>query len=353
MYTFDSNGADNVFVKSISACLVSCQTPTPTPTITATQTSTPTSTPTVTPTNTPTTTITSTPGLSPTPTRTPAVYYSFSACCDGTNFNLELGDLTPSIGDTYYFTSGDGLNSFSGCASVITSNSGYELKTVNTAQSYETCEECTADHPCCECERIIFTGSETNYNVRFIDCDGITQEVEISRVNEAYCVSANTEIISDGRSFYYDGCCECGNEVPCERWAIYANSGSITFNYTACDGMISGITVDGSSVLSAFVCIEPGTESYISTGDASANKIGCCCECNSYSITGNTTWGTTVYGVRYCGDNFSQLPITIPPGDVIQICVDANYFIFALVDSPGPLIIYADVESLGCCNVSP
>ena len=280
------------------------------------------------------------------------MYYSFSACCDGSNFNLDLGGLIPNIGDTYYF-SGSGVNSFIGCATVITSNAGYAVKTINTSQSYDTCEECTTEHPCCECERIIFTGSETNYNVRFTDCDGISQEVEISRFNEAYCISANTEIISAGRSFYYDGCCECGNEVPCERWAIYANSGSITFNYTACDGMISGITVDGSSVLSAFVCIVPGTESYISTGDASANQIGCCCECNRYSITGNTTWGTTLYGVRYCGDNFSQLPITIPPGVEIQICVDANYFIFALVNSPGPLIIYADVESLGCCSVEP
>jgi hypothetical protein len=67
MYTFDSNGADNVFVKSISACLVSCQTPTPTPTITATQTSTPT----VTPTNTQT----------PTPTITPSSTISGGLTC--------------------------------------------------------------------------------------------------------------------------------------------------------------------------------------------------------------------------------------------------------------------------------
>ena len=56
MFTFDGNGADNVFVKSISACLINCLTPTPTPTLTSTPglSPSPTSTQTSTPTNTPT-----------------------------------------------------------------------------------------------------------------------------------------------------------------------------------------------------------------------------------------------------------------------------------------------------------
>jgi hypothetical protein len=279
------------------------------------------------------------------------VYYSFSACCDGTNFNLDLGGLTPIIGDTYYF-SGSGVNSFIGCATVITSNPGYPVKIINTNDLYGTCDECITDHPCCECERIIFTGSETNYNVRFTDCDGISQEVEISRFNEAYCVSANTEIISAGRSFYYDGCCECGDEVPCEKWEVYSNSGTITFNYTACDGGLSGVTLSSANE-SAFVCIQPGTESSATTGNATATQIGCCCECNSFSITGNTPYGTTLYGVRYCGSDTTELPITISAGTDIQICVNANYFFLALVNSPGPLLILPDIESLGCCSVEP
>ena len=101
---------------------------------------------------------------------------------------------------------------------------------------------------------------------------------------------------------------------------------------------------------SAFVCIQPGTENIpFSTFDAEAIQIGCCCECESYSITGNTTYGTTLYNVRYCGSDTTELPITISAGTVTQICVNANYFFLALVDSPGPLLILPDVESLGCC----
>jgi hypothetical protein len=61
MFTFDGNGTDNVFVKSISACLLNCQTPTVTPTNTFTPTTT--GTPTETPTNTPTETPTNTPTI--------------------------------------------------------------------------------------------------------------------------------------------------------------------------------------------------------------------------------------------------------------------------------------------------
>ena len=349
----DENISSNAIASSVTNIFIGCgdcnippsQSPTATPTATPTPTNT------RTPTNTPTPTITPTKTSTPTPTPTPVVYYSFSACCDGSNFNLDLGGLIPNIGDTYYF-SGSGVNSFIGCATVITSNAGYAVKTINTSQSYDTCEECTTEHPCCECERIIFTGSETNYNVRFTDCDGISQEVEISRFNEVYCISANTEIISAGRSFYYDGCCECGDEVPCEKWEVYSNSGTITFNYTACDGGLSGVTLSSANE-SAFVCIQPGTETSIITGNATATPIGCCCECNSFSITGNTPYGTTLYGVRYCGSDTEEPPITISAGTDTQICVNANYFFLALVNSPGPLLILPDIESLGCCSVEP
>jgi hypothetical protein len=294
---------------------------------------------------------TSVPCPTPPPTPPPPIYYSFSACCDGSTFNLELGDLTPSIGDTYYFTSGNGVNSFSGCASVIASNSGYVLKTVNTAQSYETCDECTTEYPCCECVRIIFTGTsaEGGYPVSFIDCDGISRTNTIGAFNEAYCVSANTEINSAGRSFYYDGCCECGDEVPCEKWGVYANSGRISFNYQACDGSYSGVTLNPNE--SAFVCIQPGTESSGTTGDAEAIQIGCCCECESYRITGNTTSGTTIYGGIYCGSDESTAMV-LTPGQVETICVDARYLFLALVNGTGPggTLILPDVESLGCCT---
>jgi hypothetical protein len=293
---------------------------------------------------------TSVPCPTPPPTPPPPTYYSFSACCDGSNFNLELGDLTPTIGDTYYFTNDSGVNSFSGCASVIASNSGYELKTINTAVSYDSCDECTTEYPCCECVRIIFTGTsaETTYNVSFIDCDGISRTKEIGFVNEAYCVSANTEINSAGRSFYYDGCCECGDEVPCEKWGVYANSGTTRFNYQACDGSYSGVTLASNE--SAFVCIQPGSENYITTGDAEAIQIGCCCECESYRITGNTPYGTTIYGGILCGTNTSAARV-LAPGQVVTICVDARYLFLALVNGTNAgLLILPDVESLGCCT---
>jgi hypothetical protein len=296
---------------------------------------------------------TSVPCPTPPPTPPPPIYYSFSACCDGSTFNLELGDLTPSIGDTYYFTSGNGVNSFSGCASVIASNSGYVLKTVNTAQSYETCDECTADHPCCECVRIIFTGtsSESSYNVSFTDCDGNTQSETIGAFSEAFCVSANTEIDSANRSFLYDGCCECGDEVPCEKWGVYANTaGRINFTYTACDGGLSGVTLNPNE--SAFVCIEPGSENISAVDGAYAIQIGCCCECESYRITGDTTYGTTLYGVQICGTNTIG-QIDLDPEQVFEFCGQGELSFFALVNNPGPLYIAPMVESLGCCSVEP
>jgi hypothetical protein len=308
IFTFDPAGNYVGFVKSITACLLNCLTPTPTQT----------STPTVTP----TTTLTSTPGLSPNPT--------------GTQTSTPTN--TPTVTPT----------------TTITSTPGLSPNPTNTQTLTPTITP-TPTEALCECVRIIFTGTnaESSYNISFIDCNGISQNETIGAFSEAYCVSANTEINSDGRSFYYDGCCECGGDVPCEKWGVYANSGSITFTYTACDGSISGVTLNSNE--SAFVCIQPGTENIpLSTLDATAIQIGCCCECESYSITGNTTYGTTVYGVRYCGDNFSQLPITIPPGDVIQICVDARYLFLALVDGTNEgVLILPDVESLGCCNVSP
>jgi hypothetical protein len=298
---------------------------------------------------------TSVPCPTPPPTPPPATYYSFSACCDGSNFNLELGDLTPSIGDTYYFTSDSGVNSFSGCASVITSNSGYELKTVNTAQSYDTCDECTADHPCCDCVRIIFTGTtntESGYNISFTDCDGNIQNETIGAFSEAFCVSANTEIDSDGRSFLYDGCCECGDEVPCEKWGIYANiAGRINFVYTTCDGALSGVTLNPNE--SAFVCIEPGSEIISASGGAYAVQKGCCCECESYRITGDPNWGTTLYSVRLCGTNTNLAPFSVPAGEQYEFCGQGEVSFFAVVNNPTIDFIPPIVESLGCCSVEP
>jgi hypothetical protein len=101
---------------------------------------------------------------------------------------------------------------------------------------------------------------------------------------------------------------------------------------------------------SAFVCIQPGTENIpFSTFDAEAIQIGCCCECESYSITGNTTYGTTIYGGKYCGSETST-GMVLAPGEVVTICVDARYLFLALVDGTnGGLLILPDVESLGCC----
>jgi hypothetical protein len=298
---------------------------------------------------------TSVPCPTPTPTPPPPIYYSFSACCDGSTFNLELGDLTPSIGDTYYFTSGSGANSFSGCASVIASNSGYVLKTVNTAQSYETCDECVIEHPCCECVRIIFTGTsgESTYNVSFTNCSGNTQSETIGFFSEAFCVSANTEINSANRSFLYDGCCECGDEVPCEKWGVFANTaGRINFTYTACNGGLSGLTLSPNE--SAFVCIEPGSENFSPIDGAYAVQIGCCCECESYRITGDATYGTTISGGRYCGSDESTAMV-LTPGQVETICVDARYLFVASVNGTGfgGTLILPEVESLGCCSVEP
>ena len=102
---------------------------------------------------------------------------------------------------------------------------------------------------------------------------------------------------------------------------------------------------------SAFVCIQPGSENYITTGDAEAIQIGCCCECESYRITGNTPYGTTIYGGIYCGTNNST-GMVIPPGVDVTICVDARYLFVALVNGTGPggTLILPDVESLGCCT---
>jgi hypothetical protein len=221
---------------------------------------------------------------------------------------------------------------------------------VNITQSFIGCN--TGDG--CDCVRVIFEGSEAPYNVRFIDCDGINQEVVISGVDEAYCISANTEINSDGRTILYDGCCDCGEEVPCEKWEVYANNGDITFNYTTCDGVPDSITADGVNISSAFVCIEPGSDDIVSsTGDASANKIGCCCECESYRITGDPNWGTTLYGVRLCGTNTNLPPFNVPAGEPYVFCGQGELSFFAVVNNPTIDFIPPIVEFLGCCNSEP
>jgi hypothetical protein len=333
------------------------KTPTPTPTQTKTQTPTPTQTPTTTKTPTPTQTPTKT--QTPTPTITPTVtpecqcytysiefFEDYNGFVDFTNCDggLPMSETGLYFGlETDTFEAGTIINVCSCSEPVV------DTFDVIITLSFIGCN--TGDG--CDCVRIIFTGSESPYIVRFIDCDGINQEVGISSVSEAYCISANTEINSDGRTFLYDGCCDCGEEVPCEKWAVYANNGAITFNYTTCDGVPDSITADGVNISSAFVCIQPGTESSGSTGDASANKIGCCCECESYRITGDTTYGTTLHFVRLCGTNTNLSPFIVPAGEPYVFCGQGELSFFAVVNNPGPLYIAPMVEFLGCCNSEP
>ena len=162
----------------------------------------------------------------------------------------------------------------------------------------------------------------------------------------------NTEIDSDNRSFLYDGCCECGDEVPCEKWGVYANiAGRINFVYTDCGGGLGGVTLNPNE--SAFVCIEPGSESISASGGAYAVQIGCCCECESYRITGDPNWGTTLYGVRLCGTNTNLTPFIVPAGEQYEFCGQGEVSFFAVVNNPTIDFIPPIVESLGCCSVEP
>jgi hypothetical protein len=113
--------------------------------------------------------------------------------------------------------------------------------------------------------------------------------------------------------------------------------------------------VDGVNISSAFVCIQPGTEFSATTGDASAYKIGCCCLCESYRITGDTTYGTSLLGVDYCGSDTAPIDLTLTPGKIITICTQQQSLFLALVNGTGPggTLILPMVEFLGCCNSEP
>jgi len=118
------------------------ETPTNTPTNTETPTNTPTNTetPTNTPTNTetPTNTPTETPTTTPTPTPTQIVY-TFEDCCD-TNNRFNVSDIpgTLFVGNFYFLNT----SVFSGCAQVITLQSGLPIYTLINSTSYGDCITC-------------------------------------------------------------------------------------------------------------------------------------------------------------------------------------------------------------------
>lgn len=350
----DGNNCVISGVENVEECVI---TPTPAPTATPTVTPTVTPTNTITPTPTPTPTNTITPTETPTPTPTPTTTcqcytYSIEFSEDYNEFVdfTDCNNGSPMSESGLYF--GLPQDSFlSGSIIYVCSCSEPVVNTPNAVvtQLFVGCN--TGDG--CDCVRVRFTGTsgEFTYNVRFTDCDGIEQNVTIGSSDEEFCVSANTAIDSAGRSFYYDGCCDCGEDIPCEQWGVYANSGTITFDYIGCDGTPGSVILDGISLGSAFVCIQPGSESYITTGDATAVKIGCCCECESYRITGDTTYGTTVYDVKYCGTSTTIPQIDLTPGEIITICIES----IGLVSVNNPTIDFIPpmIESLGCCNTEP
>jgi hypothetical protein len=321
--------------------------PPPSPTQTPTQTPTNTQTPTQTPTNTQTPTQTPTNTQTPTQTQTPTnnnLNFSFSGCCNQGFFNIVNPGTPLTVGETYYLLGDDGVNSFSGCATVVQYNSIYPVKTIDSLTSYFDCEECLLTYPCtCDCILVEFYGSGPDgYTVNYIDCNGEEKSLFISNHNEQLCLREVIDIgVSDG-GFIYRGCCDKSLDCPeCRTWRFV---GPLTINeLTTCGGeVILNYTIETNQEW-RYYCVDPDGIMDIddSKGGIYNPTDDCCCGCNKYRVTG-AIGDTTIENYRECGSTGSRITLTVPEGETVEICVAWN-------DSVVIFPLSTKVENLGCC----